>query len=334
MESGFHLYRPGRFLPLVYRPAVLAAVTERLRLRNAARLLRRRGARRVVLYLWRPEFHRALDLMPDAPVCYHIDDEYTFSDADRPIPPDELRLLHAASQVIIHSPALLEKKGHFNPRTLFVPNGVDYRAYAEPSAEPADLKPVPHPRAGYVGVLKQQLDFALLLALAQRHADWSFVFVGPRKSVAGKAPLIEQLERLPNAHFLGGKAVDELPAYTQHFDVGMMCYEITDYTNSIYPLKLHEYLASGRPVVGTPIRTLLEFEHVVTLARTPDEWSAALTASLSAPANSPDAVEMRRAVARQHDWTRLTRVIARSLCELLGPEDVARFDAIAPAAPC
>jgi len=328
-EPGFHLYRPGRLLPLLYRPRPLATLTRKLRLWQAERRLRAAGASRTLLYLWRPEFAFALDLMPGVPSCYHIDDEYSFDDRDGPIPADEMRLLRSASQVIIHSPALLEKKGRFNPRTLFVPNGVDYRAYAAPAPEPADMRPVPHPRAGYVGVLKRQLDFALLLTLAQRHADWSFVFVGPRRAVAEKAPLVDQLERLPNVYFLGGKAVEQLPAYTQHLDVAMMCYEVTDYTNFIYPLKLHEYLASGRPVVGAPIRTLRDFERVVTLARTPDEWSAALTANLAATANAPAAIEARRAVARDHDWDHLTRVIARALCELLGPAEAARFDAAA-----
>jgi hypothetical protein len=40
-------------------------------------------------------------------------------------------------------------------------------------------------------------------------------------------------------------------------------------------MKLHEYLATGRPVVGMPIRSLQVFDDVVTLARTPAEWSAA-----------------------------------------------------------
>ena len=163
---------------------MLANLTRRLRLSQAAHQLRRAGARRILLYIWRPEFAYALDLMPHAPSCYHIDDEYTFSDHDQPIPPEEAGLLRRASQVIIHSPALIEKKGHFNPRTLFVPNGVDYRAYTTPAPESEDLRRVPHPRAGYVGVVKRQLDFALLLTLARRHADWSFVFVGPRSHSA------------------------------------------------------------------------------------------------------------------------------------------------------
>jgi glycosyltransferase involved in cell wall biosynthesis len=327
---GFRICSPGRWLPELYRPRALGLLLRRLRLRQAARQVRRAGARRLLLYLWRPEFEYALDLMPGTPSCYHIDDEYTFSDVDLPIPDDERRLLRDAGQVIIHSPGLLQKKGHVNPRTIFVPNGVDYRAYATPAPEPPDLRAVPHPRAGYVGLLKPQLDFGLLLQLAQRQRGWSFVLVGPKGVLGAKRPLVERLEREPNVHLLGGKTVEELPAYTQHFDVGMMCYEVNDYTNYIYPLKLHEYLACGLPVVASPIRTLLDFGSVITLARTPDEWSAALEAARAPGVSAAEAVEARRSVARQHDWSSLVAKVARSLCELLGPDDLARFDALPP----
>lgn len=49
----------------------------------------------------------------------------------------------------------------------------------------------------------------------------------------------------------------------------MMPYEVNDYTNCIYPLKLHEYLATGRPVVATPIDMVEPFADAVRVARTP-----------------------------------------------------------------
>ena len=103
---------------------------------------------------------------------------------------------------------------------------------------------------------------------------------------------------------------------------------MNDYTKYIYPLKLHEYLASGRPVVASPIRTLKDFFGVIKLARTVDEWSDALKDSLSLPANSAQQVEARRSVARKHDWNKLVGIIARTLCNRLGPEYLERFEKI------
>jgi glycosyltransferase involved in cell wall biosynthesis len=314
----------------VGRPPFLARWTKQQRWRRAQRILLRWGCRKTVLYLWRPHYAPALDLIDHDLSCYHIDDEYTFSDIEQPLDKREARLISRVDQVFIHSPALLEKKGKLNPQTACVPNGVDYRAYATPHSGPADLTRIPHPRVGYVGRVKPQLDLPLLIALAQRHREWSFVLVGPLDNLGEHAVWGHQLSRMPNVYFLGGKPVAMLPAYTQHMDVCMLCYAVNGYTKFIYPLKLHEYLASGRPVVGSPIRSLQEFAHIIKLARTPDEWSRALHDSLAPAACSPAQVEARRSIARQHDWNRLVERIARTLCSRLGLTYLKRFEKLPP----
>jgi glycosyltransferase involved in cell wall biosynthesis len=273
-----------------------------------------------------------LDLIDHDLSCYYINDEYTFSDIEQPIDPHEARLISRVDQVFIHSTALLEKKGHLNAQTMLIPNGVDYRAFATPCSEPMDLQAIPHPRIGYVGRVKRQLDLALFTELAQRHQGWAFVLVGPYEGLGDRTVLIQRLAQMPNVYLLGGKPVNMLPAYMQHLDVCMLCYEVNDYTKFIYPLKLHEYLASGRPVVGSPIRSLLDFAHVIRLAATTDEWSQAIQDSLSAAACSAEQVEARRRVARQHDWDRLVALMAQTLCSRLGSVYLDRFAKLLPEA--
>ena len=317
-SSGFTGYHPERWLPTFGRPRVLAHWTMRERLRRAQRVLRNRGCRKIILYLWRPGFASALDLIDHDLSCYHIDDEYTFSTVEIPISEVERKLLLQSNQVFIHSPALLKKKGGFNPHTTFVPNGVDYQSYATPCSEPEEMRAIPRPRVGYVGTIKMQLNLALLLTLAKQHPEWSFVFVGPQRNKKETASFLQLLKKLSNVFFLGPKAIETLPAYTQHMDVCMMCYELNDYTKFIYPLKLHEYLATGRPVIGSPINSLREFANIITLARTPTEWSNAIKSSLSPAMNSIDHVNARRQVAQQYDWKKLVGVIAYTLSSRLG----------------
>ena len=104
---------------------------------------------------------------------------------------------------------------------------------------------IAHPRVGYAGVIKRQLDFDLLVRLARARPQWSFVLVGPVTNVEGKEQQLAALRQMHNVHYLGGKPAKDLPSYIQHFDVCLMCYEVNDYTQYIYPLKLNEYLASG-----------------------------------------------------------------------------------------
>lgn len=70
----------------------------------------------------------------------------------------------------------------------------------------------------------------------------------------------------PVGYFLGHKPREVACIYPQHIDVCMLPYKMNDYTKYIYPLKLHECLDGGRPIVGRPIRSLLDFAHVIKLA--------------------------------------------------------------------
>ncbi|HXG22112.1 MAG TPA: glycosyltransferase, partial [Methylomirabilota bacterium] len=316
------------WLPKLYRPQWLAQFTFEQRLRRAQRLLIRRGCQKTILYLWFPDFRPALHSIPFDLSCYHIDDEYSFSTVECPVSETEKQLIAAVDQVFVVSPGLFEKKGKINPHTVIVPEGVDYRAYATPVAEPGDLTPIPRPRIGYTGFLKRQLDWTLLLQLIQQHPEWSFVFVGPQAPHREVTDAIRKLARLHNVYFLGAKTAHDLTAYPQHFDVCMMPYILNDYTKYIYPLKLHEYLASGRPVVSSPIRSLQEFAHVITLARTTDEWSRALNDSLAPSSYSIEQSEARRRVARKYDWDQLVQNIARVFCKRLGAGYVDRIENI------
>lgn len=296
--------------PKCYRPQSLARLFERRRLNAARALLLRRGCRCVVLYIWRAEYADALDLAHVDLTCYHIDDEYTFSRDDNPTPPAEAALIARADVVFLHSRELFAKKGELNPCSLLVPNGVDYHAFSAPASEPADLAPIPRPRIGYAGVIKQQLDLTLLLQVARRRPDWSFVLVGPIGMIGDQADALRSLQQLPNCHFPGRKSAAELPAYVQHFDVCTLGYVMDGYTRYIYPLKLHEYLAAGRPVVATHIPALEEFRDVVYMASSADEWVAAIGRAL---AEGPTAAAARAGIAANHDWSSLVARIANAI---------------------
>lgn len=299
-----------RLLANVYRPHFLRRAIRRARYESARELLLARGVERIALYVWRPEFADALDLVRHDFSCYHIDDEYSFSPTEQANSPAEVELIRRVDQVIVHSQRLMDKKGGINPRMARVPNGVDFAAYAAQCAEPADLARIPHPRIGYVGVIKAQLDLDLMYQLAVRRPQASFVFVGPVGILGPRAGTWQRLTALPNVHALGNRAVGDLPAYTQHLDVCLMCYEVTDYTHAIFPLKLNEYLATGRPVVTSKIDSVLPFHNVLQIATTPESWLAAIDAALAAPARTSGQIAARQSVARTHDWNALVARIA------------------------
>jgi glycosyltransferase involved in cell wall biosynthesis len=317
LDPGFQVYEAEFWLPRFYKPRLLAEYTFRKRLHRARELLLARGCRKIILYVWRPEFAASLDAVKYDLSCYHIVDEYTFSDVDLPNSDQEKELLKRVDQVFVHTPALLEKKGLLNSCVSLVPNGVAYQSFAASLPEPAALRAIPHPRIGYAGYLKKTLDWNLLSDLSNKHPDYSFVFVGAKKNEETTVRAVQELSRRPNVHFLGRVTTAQMSHFPQHFDVCMMPYLLNDYTNYVYPLKLHEYLASGTPVVASPTRLLKEFRGTIQLCSGAQEWSIAISNALQPQANSPEAREIRQAVARKHDWDFLVNSIARVFCRRL-----------------
>jgi glycosyltransferase involved in cell wall biosynthesis len=312
------VFEPTLWLPEFYRPRWLADLTLRLLLTKAADRLRRRGARKIVLYVWHPHFHRAPAVFKADRVVFHIDDEYTFTDHEVPTEPKEIDLIRRADQVIVHSPGLMAKKGNINPRTVMIPNGVDYQAFTTKVAEPADLAAIPHPRACYAGALKKHLDWEILDRLAAARPDVSFVFIGDREPHPEIDTPIERMEARANVHFLGVRPSSAVPAYVQHCDVGLLPYKRMAFTDYIYPMKLHEYLAAGKPVLGTPIRTLQEFAAEIRLEATAEGWIAALPELLAPAAHTAPLVARRRGVASRFDWDALVGQIADLVLERAG----------------
>ena len=325
-STGFSVYEPESWLPRLYRPSWLASLTRKTRLRRARRLLVRQGCKTIILYVWRPEFLSALNGVPFEQACYHIDDEYTFSDIDGPLDETERRLIETVDQVFVASPGLMGKKGTINAHTAFAPNGTDYAAFAADSPEPADIASIPHPRIGYIGVIKRHLDWSLLKRLPVTNPAWSFVFVGPVQEHPGTQSAVRELSHYPNVHFLGFKTPQQLGAYPRHFDVCVMPYRVDGYTKYIYPLKMHDYLASGQPVVTAHLRSVEEFGNVLTLVSQADGWPAAISVALAPAANTPARRRARQAVARQYDWNLLVGRMARTMAARLSPEYLDRLD--------
>jgi glycosyltransferase involved in cell wall biosynthesis len=118
-----------------------------------------------------------------------------------------------------------------------------------------------------------------------------------------------RLHALPNVVFTGQKKVEELPAYLKVFDAALIPYVIGGHTLTVYPLKLHEYLAAGCPVVATALPELRAFTHVVRVAESYDQYIDYVREALAD--HSAKAVAARVAVAKQNTWDqRVTDIYA------------------------
>lgn len=228
----------------------------------------------------------------------------------------ELAAAAAADLVVASAEPLAARLSQANPNTHFLPNGVDLETFAPALAdgpEPADLPP--RPRVLFVGNVehgrREVLDSSLLERLARDLPATAFVFIG---AVPAGSQASVELGPLPNVYMLGPRPRAELPAYLQAADVCVIPYRCTALTRSIYPLKLHEYLAAGRPVVATDFsRSLDEFREVVDVVP-PADFAAAVRALLAdGERDAPRRVAHRITVAAANTW----QVRAAALLELM-----------------
>jgi glycosyltransferase involved in cell wall biosynthesis len=269
-------------------------------------ILKSMGLDECILYIWRPEYGWMIGRLGESCLVYHMVDEYSFDpEKDHPIQPDEQKLIEDSDLVVIHSQSLFEKKGHINANTHILPNGVDFERYRaaveQMDSEPPELTLLSRPKIGYMGFIKRHLDLRLVIELATARPKWSFIMVGPvRENHAEIREAVQCLRNMPNVHFTGSVDAAELPRYVKSFDVAIMPYKNTFYTKYIYPLKLHEYLSVGLPVVSTPLRNLIEFKDLVSFAESRDQWIATIEQCIRE--NDAAKAADRVAVASRNSW--------------------------------
>lgn len=303
----------------VYRTPNRYPISGKTPLRQATFALRKRHLRAVmarlgmdaspILWIFRYDLGEMIGHLNEKMVIYHAVDEYAgyaLEDADpqarqrvQRIMAMERRILQRADLVFVTSSSLLESKRPWNPNTFLIPNGVDYDHFAPPPQHlPADIASLPAPRIGYAGAINEKLDVALLDMLARQRPDWSLILVGP--VLFKRQEMLSGLRALPNVHFLGRKSLDDLPAYMHSFDVCLMPYAHNLWTENISPLKLYEYLATGRPIVSTDIPAVQDFRDVVWIADNRKAFLQAVDQALSA--DTPQDAQRRQAVARENTW--------------------------------
>jgi len=185
-----------------------------------------------------------------------------------------------------------------------LPNGCDYDHFQSAQTKQyIEGKPfnLGKPIIGYIGAIAPWLDMKLVNTMARCLPNYEFVFIGPLLNQNWAAFLNS------NMHYLHHKDYSELPRYLSNFSYCLIPFKITEMTKGVNPVKFWEYLASGIPILSTP------------LPEVPREYSTIITEDLfpgfrPVPAGGRDD---RISLARNNSWTKraqkLLEMIRRQL---------------------
>ncbi|MDK2972335.1 MAG: hypothetical protein PWP23_2090 [Candidatus Sumerlaeota bacterium] len=276
-----------------------------------------------IAWVYSPYAVHLLGALDPKLVVYHmVDDLAAVPGADRTaIREAEAQLLARADCVFCTERSLHDRARLVNSRSKFMPNVADFRHFSVPAPGVADarlalLRSLPQPRLVFSGnMAPHKVDLELLAEIARRRPDTPLVLIGPQWEGGGAEAAMRPLKHLRNVHVFGHVPYEELPAYLHEAGVLLIPYVENDATRAVFPLKFFEYLATGRPVVASPLPSLLPYGGAVRLARTLEEWLGAIDA---AAADTHGMETQRRVLARRHTWESRLREMETEIGRALG----------------
>ncbi|HAL82699.1 MAG TPA: glycosyl transferase family 1 [Mucilaginibacter sp.] len=202
--------------------------------------------------------------------------------------------------VICTSKELRNQKALLNKNAFFIPNAANI-SHSQKALDPilpvADiLSGIKKPIIGYFGNIERRIDYDLVKKLLETNRDKSFVFIGPVDYY-----YIKEDSAHPNLYLKGPVPYGEMPAVLKGFDVAIIPFKKDEVSSLIFPLKLFEYLGSGRPVVSTDFNPdLKDFtSDTVFYCKNAKEFSEALEAALK---DTPLLQQKRLAIAADNTW--------------------------------
>jgi len=296
--------RPGRFVNRVLLILQMRLVMLLLSLRHP------------IIWVAIPTAADIVDSLKPRLLVYQVSDKYD-SNEDSALSKTVIREMDARlkrdSAVVMYSGRRLFEEADI-PHRYFLEQAVDFERFAQlPSQTPADIAAVPRPVLGYIGAVDwYTMDVSLIEQVARARPDWHWVFIGMKSNAV-------QLE-LPNVHFFGSRPYAELPAYYRRIDVCVMPWSqqnvFTSYGSAI---KVREYLATGKPVVISP---LYEYLHTpgVRIYRSVEEFIALVSEALAC--DSPQDRQLRQDAVRDCTWDVRSREVATLFRNLLDSRKV------------
>lgn len=208
----------------------------------------------------------------------------------------ERGLLGGADYVVAASSALAQRAGIGKARLATVRNGCDFAHF---SAAPTPEKQPGAPLVlGYYGPVDGKLSLELLRALENSGLELEVHLVGPASE-----EMRAKLSAFHKLRLRGEVPYGELPGVLAGFDLALLPYNPKHPAVEIAsPGKFYEYLAAGKPVVGTAIPELMVFRgRYACLENDPSWFLRRVRECLDGISQLADAAE-RVQFAGQNSW--------------------------------
>jgi glycosyltransferase involved in cell wall biosynthesis len=301
-DEGITVVSPAS-LPF-FGSAAARAVNRRVIGAQIRNLARSRGLTKPILWIAIPTAAELIGQFDESAIVYQVSDKYDANTMDHATDPVHIRKLHehaidAADLVFYSGRKLFDEATRGRARSYLLEQGVDYDHWCRVGSGEVEVAPevarIPRPRLGYFGAIEPWLvDQELIKRAAQERPEWQWIFIGNRSRGL-------DIERLPNTPFLTPVAYKDLPRYAAGFDVCVLPWETEQaFTSYGSAIKVREYLATGKPVVISPLPEYEPMSDVLRIARTRDDFMKLVEDALHE--SDPSAPARRQAAVASGTW--------------------------------
>lgn len=184
----------------------------------------------------------------------------------------DVQMIRSADEIVAVSQHLRRFIASQGRESSLLTHGVDLDFWAAPTAPGEGRSVLPDTFSGplvvFWGVVDQRLDVDMLAALSARMTEGNIVLVGPQQDPDPR------LQALPNVFQVGPKPFHTLPQIAQQADALVMPYADLPVTRAMQPLKMKEYLATGKPVVVSQLPAVREWRDCLDVCKSAEQFAA------------------------------------------------------------
>lgn len=232
------------------------------------------------------------------PTVYRLADRLeSFDEITEAMLEEQETIYERADLVVYTAVALKDELTGRRGSSLYLPNGVDIDAYAEPLPEPPEIAQLSRPRIIYSGTVGPWFDADVVVAAAREMPHAAFVIVGPVTAHR------EELASVPNIHLVGEIPFELVPQFIGNCEAAIIAFDMErmpHLVEAINPLKIYEYCAAGLPIVSYASREIEAVGAPVRTYRGSEEFIAQLRSALGEDA--PACRQARMDWAANSSW--------------------------------
>jgi glycosyltransferase involved in cell wall biosynthesis len=241
-------------------------------------------------------------------VYFCVDDFSVWPGLDStPLRELETKLVARADRVVAAGDNLAERLRTLGRDPAIITHGIDLDHWQKSVVSDSLLADLPRPVVLFWGLIDRRLDVNCLRALAARITGGTIALVGPEQD---PDPALEGIQHLRR---LGPVTYDRLPAVAAGADVLVMPYADLPVTRAMQPLKLKEYLATGRPVIATSLPAVAAWNSSLDVASGCDEFAELVLRRIQS--GVPDSQTCARQMLGEESWQSKAQYLSHLLFE-------------------